>query len=166
GEGFRHRIEHLELPTEEDLREARRLGLVASMQPNFVGQWSRPGGMYEDRLGPERLKGNNPFRRILDMGIPLAFGSDNMPLSPLYGVHWAVNAPFEAQRLTVEEALRAYTLGSAYASGEEALKGSLDPGKLADLVVLEKDPWERPETIEDIPVYATILGGRVVYQAA
>ncbi len=166
GEGFRHRIEHLELPTEEDLREARRLGLVASMQPNFVGQWSRPGGMYEDRLGPERLEGNNPFRRILDMGIPLAFGSDNMPLSPLYGVHWAVNAPFEAQRLTVEEALRAYTLGSAYASGEEALKGSLEPGKLADLVVLEKDPRERPDSIQTIPVHVTIFGGRVVYQAA
>jgi predicted amidohydrolase YtcJ len=165
GEGFRHRIEHLELPTEEDLKEARRLGLVASMQPNFIGQWSRPGGMYEDRLG-ERLERNNPFRRVLEKGVPLAFGSDNMPLSPLYGIHWAVNAPFEAQRLSVEEALRAYTLGSAYASGEEAIKGSLEPGKLADLVVLEKDPRERPEAIRDIPVFATVFGGRVVYRAA
>ncbi len=164
GAGFRHRVEHLELPSEEDLKEARRQGLVASMQPNFVGQWSRPGGMYEDRLGPTRLERNNPFRRVLDMGIPLAFGSDNMPLSPLYGVHWAVNAPFEAQRLTVEEALRAYTLGSAYASGEEDLKGSLEPGKLADLVILEKDPRERPESIQKIPVHATIFGGRVVYR--
>ncbi|MFQ6013514.1 MAG: amidohydrolase [Thermoplasmata archaeon] len=165
GEGFRHRIEHLELPKGEDLKEARRLGLVASMQPNFVGQWSRPGGLYEDRLGPDRLRRNNPFRRILEEGIPLAFGSDNMPLSPLYGIHWAVNAPFADQRLSVEEALRAYTRGSAYASGEEDRKGSLDPGKLGDLVVLEKDPRERPTAIQDIPVYATILDGRVVYQA-
>ncbi|MFQ5907329.1 MAG: amidohydrolase [Thermoplasmata archaeon] len=166
GEGFRHRIEHLELPTEANLKEARRLGLIASMQPNFIGQWSRPGDMYEDRLGRERLEGNNPFRRVLEKGIPLAFGSDNMPLSPLYGIHWAVNAPFEDQRLSVEEALRAYTLGSAYASGEEAVKGSLEPGKLADLVVLEKDPREHPEAIRDIPVHATIFDGRVVYQAA
>ncbi|MDX1534051.1 MAG: amidohydrolase [Thermoplasmata archaeon] len=165
GTGFRHRIEHLELPSEDDLKTAARHGLVASMQPNFVGQWSLPGGMYEDRLGPARLRGNNPFRRVLDRGIPLAFGSDNMPLSPLYGVHWAVNAPFEDQRLTVDEALRAYTLGSAYASGEEELKGSIEPGKLADLVVLEQDPWDRPEAIEAIRVNATILGGRLVYQA-
>ncbi|MFQ5986852.1 MAG: amidohydrolase [Thermoplasmata archaeon] len=165
GEGFHHRIEHLELPAEDDLKEARRLGLIASMQPNFVGQWSRPGDMYEDRLGPERLTQNNPFRRILEAGIPLAFGSDNMPLSPLYGIHWAVNAPFEAQRLSVEEALRAYTLGSAYASGEEEVKGSLEPGKLADLVVLERDPREHADAIQDIPVYATIFGGRLVYEA-
>jgi predicted amidohydrolase YtcJ len=57
-------------------------------------------------------------------------------------------------------------LGSAYASGEEAVKGSLEPGKLADLVVLEKDPRERPEAIRDIPVFATVFGGRVVYRAA
>ncbi|MFQ5918809.1 MAG: amidohydrolase [Thermoplasmata archaeon] len=166
GKGFRHRVEHLELPSEADLKEARRQGVVASMQPNFVGQWSRPGGMYEDRLGSTRLQRNNPFRRILDMDIPLAFGSDNMPLSPLYGVHWAVNAPFENQRLTVEEALQAYTLGSAYACGEEDRKGSLEPGKLADLVVLERDPWAHADSIETIPVYTTIVGGHVVYQAS
>lgn len=163
--GRRHRIEHLELPTEGHLKEAQRLGVVASMQPNFVGEWSRPGGMYEDRLGSERLLHNNPFRRVLDAGIPLAFGSDMMPFGPLYGIHWAVNAPFEDQRIPVEEALRAYTLGGAYATFEEDAKGSLEPGKLGDLVVLEKDPREQPEGIRDIPVHATVFGGAVVYRA-
>ncbi len=165
-EGERHRIEHLELPREEHLRAMARNGLVASMQPNFIGEWSVPGGMYEDRLGAARLAANNPLRRVVDAGIPLAFGSDMMPFGPLYGVHWAVNAPFEDQRLSPEEALRAYTRGGAYATQEEGLKGSLEPGKLADLVVLEGDPRAAPEGLQDTAVHMTVFDGRVVYRAA
>ncbi len=165
-EGRRHRIEHLELPGDEDLGLARRAGVVASMQPNFVGRWGIPGGLYEGSLGGERTRRSNPFRCVLDEGIPLAFGSDHMPFSPLYGVHWAVNAPHKDQRLTVEEALRCYTQVPAYASFEESQKGTVEPGKLADLVVLEKDPSESPEAIEDIPVYMTVFDGQIVYQRA
>lgn len=162
----RHRVEHLELPHGAHLKALASQGLVASMQPNFIGAWSRPGGMYEDRLGKERLRGNNPLRRVLEAGIPLAFGSDMMPFGPLLGLHWAVNAPFEDQRVSPEEALRAYTLGGAYAMHQEAVKGSLEPGKLADVAVLEADPREKTGGIKDIPVYATILDGAVVYQAS
>ncbi|MFQ5838570.1 MAG: amidohydrolase [Thermoplasmata archaeon] len=160
----RHRLEHFELPDEGHLKMARSLGIVASMQPNFVGQWSMPGGLYEQRLGKARLGRNNPFRLVLDEGIPLAFGSDHMPFSPMYGIHWAVNAPFDDQRLTVEEALRCYTQTPAYASFEENVKGTIEPGMLADLVVLEKDPFETPDRIKDIEVHMTIFDGKIVYK--
>lgn len=163
--GRRDRIEHFELPTEEHLHAAKRLGVVASMQPNFVGQWGLSGGMYEQRLGSPRVRGNNPFRLIWDEGIPLVFGSDHMPFSPLYGVHWAVNAPEETQRLTVEEALRAYSHTAAYAAFQEDRAGVLEPGRVADLVVLAKDPREEPEHIDAIPVQMTVFEGRVVYEA-
>ena len=160
----RHRIEHFELPGEAALEIAKAQGLVVSMQPNFVGQWSQAGGLYEQRLG-ERYEGNNPFREILDHKIPLCFGSDGMPYGPLSGVHAAVNAPFAEQRLTVEEALRAYTSGGAYATSEEARKGTLVAGKFADFVVLDRDPRKEPDRIREVGVTATAVGGRFVHGA-
>ncbi len=162
--GRRHRIEHFELAGDEHLRAARRLEVVASMQPNFIGRWGLPGGLYEERLGRERARRNNPLRRVMEEGLPMVFGSDHMPFSPMYGIHWAVNAPFEDQRLTVEDALRCYTQTPAFATFEEDVKGTVEPGKLADLVVLEKDPLEVPTRIEDIPVHMTVLGGEIVYK--
>ena len=135
----RPRIEHFELPTEEQLERAARLGVIASMQPNFV-QWSGPGSLYEKRLGPERDRRIDPHRRVLERKIPLAFGSDGMPFGPLYGIRCAVSAPHEPQRPTAEEALRAYTWGGAYAGFQERELGTLEPGKRADLVVLTEDP--------------------------
>ncbi len=164
--GMMHRIEHFELPRAEHLKLGKRLGIVASMQPNFVGQWSLPGGMYERRLGAKRLKGNNPFRLVLDEGLTLIFGSDHMPFSPLYGLHWAVNAPFDDQRLTVEEALRCYTQTAAGPSFEESSKGTIEPGKLADLVVLEQDPFKAPDRLKDMQVHMTIFDGEIVYVSA
>jgi hypothetical protein len=160
----RHRIEHFELPGDAALDLARERKVVASMQPNFVGQWSWPGGLYERRLGT-RYEGNNPFQEILTRSIPLCFGSDGMPYGPLYGIHSAANAPFLEQRLTVEEALRAYTAGSAYAEGMEAKKGTLTVGRFADLVVLDRDIRRDPERIQEAKVAATVVGGRVVYGA-
>ena len=161
GPDDRYRIEHLELADGEQVEKAARLGVIASMQPNFV-KWAGPGGLYETRLGPERARRIGPHRLVLDSGVHLACGSDCMPLGPLFGVHQAVNAPHPAQRLTVEEALRCYTLGGAYASFEEELKGSLTPGKLADLVVLSADPFEHPEEIEEVQVKMTLVGGEPV----
>src|SRR5947209_8739296 len=162
-ETMRHRIEHYELPDEEVLRRTKTPGLVASCQPNFIGQWSGPGDVYEDRLGPVRTARNNPYRRIARLGIPLCFGSDGMPYGPLYGIHWAVNGYFEDQRLGPEEAFRAYTAGGAYASFEEHQKGSLETGKLADFVVLEDDPFRNPETIDRCRVRETWIGGVRVF---
>lgn len=162
GGKHRHRLEHLEVFSEDSAERLAKFGIIASMQPNFIGQWGREGGMYEKRLGKNRLRETNRFSLLLDKKVKLAFGSDGMPLSPLYGVHWAVNAPFEGQRLTVEEAIRAYTLGSAYAAFEENIKGSFEVGKLADVVVLSQDPFKIPEGIKDIHVSMTLVRGEIV----
>ncbi|MGQ9477828.1 MAG: amidohydrolase [Candidatus Bipolaricaulia bacterium] len=161
----RYRIEHFELVSDEQLERAARLGLIASMQPNFL-KWARPGDMYETRLGKGRTSRIGPHRSVFEAGIKLAFGSDCMPLGPLFGINQAVNAPYPAQRLTVEEAIRCYTLGGAYASFEEGSKGSLEPGKLADLVVLSSDPFEQPSSIEEIRVEMAFVGGELVFSHA
>ncbi|MFQ6118160.1 MAG: amidohydrolase family protein, partial [Candidatus Bipolaricaulia bacterium] len=162
GPDDRYRIEHLELADGEQLERAARLGVIASMQPNFL-RWTGPDGLYAARLGGERARRIGPHRLALDSGVHLACGSDCMPLGPLFGIHQAVNAPHPGQRLTVEEALRCYTLGGAYASFEEGLKGSLAPGKLADLVVLSADPFEHPQEIEKIQVETVFVGGELVF---
>ena len=163
--GRRHRIEHFELPTEDQIDRMKKLGLVASMQPNFVGNWGMPGEMYEQRFGKERWRRNNPFKIILDKGVVLAFGSDCMPFGPIYGIWSAVNHPVEESRLSVEEALRAYTNGSAYAAFEENIKGSIEMGKLADIIVLTKNPLKTPlKDIKDIRIYMTIVNGEILYK--
>lgn len=162
GPGERARIEHFELPTAEQLERAQKLGVIASMQPNFL-QWSGPGRLYEARLGSERDARIDPHRAAIEKGIALAFGSDGMPFGPLYGIHWAVNAPHPHQRLSVEEALHAYTLGAAYAGFSEGEVGSLDPGKWADLVVLSEDPLQAPERLSELKVEEVYLGGERVY---
>lgn len=86
-----------------------------------------------------------------------------MPLDPLLGVHLAVNPPTDAQKLTVTQALRAYTSGAAYAAFDEDRLGTVEPGKAADLVVLEESPWAAPDRIEEIDVVMTIVDGDVVY---
>ncbi|MFB6124805.1 MAG: amidohydrolase [Halanaeroarchaeum sp.] len=160
--GDRHRVEHAELAADEAIERFADVGAVASMQPNFL-EWAEEGGMYDDRLGPERRRRADRFRRFLDAGVPLAFGSDCMPMDPLYGIDLAVNAPTEAQRLSVTEALRAYTYGGAYAGFDEDRMGTVEPGTVADFVVLEQSPWEHPAAIADIPVAMTVVDGEIVY---
>jgi len=157
---LRHRIEHFELAREEDMEETRRLGILLSMQPNFIGNWSKPGGMYEKRL--PRLRENNQFGLIREKGLRIALGSDCMPLSPLYGLRSVIDAPFPQQRLGIEEALRMYSLEPAYFSFEEEIKGSIKEGKLADLVVLSQDIFK--EGSEGTEVDMTIWGGEIVYR--
>ncbi len=156
----RHRIEHLELATPSQLDRVAALGLVASMQPNFL-QWSGRGGMYEERLGPERDGRIDPHREVLARGIPLAFGSDGMPIGPLYGIGLALDAPHPVQRLSWAEAVRAYTEGAAYAAGAERELGALARGRRADLVVLSGNPARTPWG--EFRVDLTILGGERIY---
>jgi predicted amidohydrolase YtcJ len=160
---LRHRIEHFELPDEDVLRQTRDAGLVASCQPNFVGQWSGPRDVYESRLGSLRIRNNNPYRRIARLGIPLCFGSDGMPYGPLYGIHWAVNGYFEDQRLSPEEAFRAYTAGGSYAAFDERTKGTLEAGRLADFVTLDGDPFVDPSGIDRCRIRETWIGGDRVF---
>jgi len=156
----RHRVEHLELPTPEHLELVGRLGLVASMQPNFL-QWSGPGGMYAERLGPERDARIDPHAEVLARGIPLAFGSDGMPMGPLYGIGLALDPPHPPQRVTLDQAIRAYTEGAAYAAFAERELGALAPGKWADLVVLSGDPHRTPWS--ELGVDMTFLAGERIY---
>ena len=161
----RHRIEHLELPAKEHLRIMGEMGIIASMQPNFVGEWGGTEGMYVSRLGAGRTARNNPFREVLDAKVRLVFGSDCMPFSPVYGIASAVEAPYRAQRISSLEAIRAYTRDASLASFEEKVKGTLTPGKVADFAVLSSDPFANPESAAALRVLRTVMAGEVVFEA-
>jgi hypothetical protein len=159
----RHRVEHAEVLTDELIERFVEVGAVASVQPNFH-RWAREDGLYEARLGVERTRGTNPLAALAEADVPLAFGSDTMPLGPLVGVEQAVTAPAPTQRLSVTDALRAYTSGAAYAGFDEDRMGTVEPGKLADLVVLEASPWTTPaEELSTVGVWKTLVDGQVVY---
>lgn len=163
----RHRIEHAEMITEDQIRRAASLGLILSMQPNFVGQWQMDGGMYEERLGRNRVERMNMFRTILSNGAHLCFGSDGMPYGPLYGIWCATNHPNRDQRLTVEEAIRCYTMEGAYSVFMENNIGSITPGKRADFVILSRNILKVPiSAIRDIEIEMTFVGGNIEYSSA
>jgi len=169
----RWRIEHAQhlLPT--DIPRFARLHVIASMQPYHCiddGRWA------EKRIGPERAKTTYAFRSLLDSGAMLAFGSDwpVAPMSPLKGIYGAVTRRtldgkhpggwVPEQKITVEEAVRAYTMGSAYASFEDKIKGSIEPGKLADLIVLSDDIFPiDPVKIADTKVEMMIFDGKILF---
>ncbi len=171
----RFRIEHAQHLRPADYPRFRATGVIASMQPYHViddGRWA------EGRIGAKRCASSYAFRSLLNAGARLAFGTDwpVAPLDPLAGLDAAVNRRpldtkggegwFPAQKITVAEALEAYTLGSAYAGFQEKDRGTLAPGKLADLVVLSRDvlaPAER-DHIAETRVELTVVGGKVVYE--
>jgi len=171
----RWRIEHAQHLRPEDFERFAKLGVIASVQPYHAiddGRWA------EKRIGHERCKTTYAFRTLLDHGVKLAFGSDwtVAPLDPILGIYAAVtratldgknpNGWFPEQKLTVAESVEAYTMGSAYAEFRETEKGSITPGKWADLVVLDSDLFAiAPEKIKDAKVLHTIAGGRIVYSA-
>ncbi|MBN1682361.1 amidohydrolase [Candidatus Bathyarchaeota archaeon] len=160
----RHRIEHCEILTASQIERIKELGIIPSVQPNFVGEWAGPGSMYEQRLGLERNKLNNPYRFLIDEGITICFGSDGMPFGPIYGLWSAVNHGIKGSRISLVEAVKCYTLNSAFSSFEEDLKGSVEPGKLADITIVEKDMTTIPsDEIKDVKVYMTIIGGNILY---
>lgn len=167
----RLRIEHFTLPLGDLVERVAQLGVVITSQPVFLYE---AGWNYVTNLGETRAREVFPFRRILEAGVSLAFSSDS-PVSsfvPLAGIQAAVSRRTQmgdvigsGQELSVAEALCQYTLGSAYASGEEGIKGSLTAGKLADLVVLNRDPLQTPaDELATIEVDMTVVGGQIVYQ--
>jgi predicted amidohydrolase YtcJ len=159
--GERHRIEHAEVLTPELIERLAGADVVVSAQPNFL-KWAREGGLYDQRLGERRRKNSNRFAALLDAGAELAFGSDGMPLDPLFGIEQAVTAPEPDQRLDVTEAIRAYTAGGAYAAFEEDRLGTIEPGKLGDFAVLSASPWEADD-VSDIDIAMTVVNGEVVF---
>ena len=168
----RFRIEHAQHLAPADIPRFAKLGVIASMQPYHAaddGRWA------EKRIGKERIKTTYAFRSLLDAGAVLTFGSDWFvaPLSPILGIHAAVTRQtidgknpkgwVPEQKITVEEAIRAYTSAGAYAEFAENDKGVLEVGKLADIVVLSQDLFKiNPNDIEKTKVDYTVVGGRVV----
>jgi len=159
--GDRHRIEHAEFATDEAIERMATAGVIASVQPNFL-RWAGADGLYARALGSERAAQADRIGRLEAAGVPLAFGSDGMPLDPLYGIEQVTTAPTTAQTLSVGTALRAYTHGSAYAGFDEDRLGTIESGKRADLIALEASPWER-SPISDINVAMTVVDGIVVH---
>ena len=162
----RHRIEHASVLNIELIKKIKRLGVIASVQPHFLVSdfW------VEQRLGKARARWVYPFKTLLKEGVVVCAGSDCPvePISPLLGV-WAAMAkqPNSEESLTVEEALKLYTINAAYASFEENLKGTIEEGKLADMVVLSDDPFKvKPEKIREIKVLMTVVGGKIVYKSS
>ena len=170
----RFRIEHAQHLRREDIPRFAQLGVIASVQPYHViddGRWA------EKRIGPERIKTTHAYRSLLDRGAVLAFGSDwtVAPIEPLLGIYAAVTRRtldgknpdgwLPQEKISVEEALRAYTTGNAYGVFAEDRRGKLAPGYLADVVLIDRDLTRiPPEEIEQAAVRATIVGGRVVYE--
>lgn len=171
----RFRIEHAQHLRRQDIDRIARTGVVASMQPYHLsddGRWA------EKRIGPERIKTTYAFRSLLDRHAHLGFGSDwNVAsMDPLLGIYAAVTRRtldgknpggwVPEQKITVEEALRAYTTGDAYGVFAEHSRGKLVPGFRADLVLLDRDLTAMPpETIDRVKVQSTVVGGRVVFSA-
>jgi predicted amidohydrolase YtcJ len=170
----RLRIEHAQHLHPADYARFAQLGVVVSMQPYHAiddGRWA------EAVLGPERMRSSYAWKSLLDAGAVLAFGSDwpVAPLDPVAGIYAATTRRtldgknpggwIPEQRITVAQAVHAYTIGSAFAEHQEAVKGSIEPGKLADLVVLSNDIFAiPPETIKETRVEMTIFDGRVIYE--
>ncbi|MFO7991010.1 MAG: amidohydrolase [Thermoplasmata archaeon] len=159
---LRHRIEHAEMLYEENIRRIRDLNIILSAQPNFAYKWSMPDGMNEKRLGKERLQKCNPFWDTQRSLVKMAFGSDTMPMSPLFGVFSAVNHPILEQRISAYNALQCYIKNSAYAGHDEKQFGVIEDGMKADFVVLSENPLDS-ENIHDIEVLMTVVNGKIVY---
>jgi len=163
---LRNRIEQAAVLNEELLQRMKTCKVIVSVQPCVVDSEFRVWSAAE-RLGPERVQWLYPIRKLIGEGVKLSGGSDcpMEPLNPLSGIKAAVTRDFfPEERVTVEEALRLYTIDAAYTIFEENLKGSIEKDKLADLAVLSRDPWMvKPKEIGDIEVEMTIVGGRVVH---
>ena len=176
----RFRLVHAQVMSDNDIKRAGELKIVAEVQPFHVADDMR---WMEERIGNKRSEGAYAFRRLCDEGAIISFGSDSPGtnasryyLNPMLGIYSAVSRKtlsgspesgwFPSERLTVEEAIRAYTFNTAYASFEDDIKGSLEVGKLADLVVLSDNLLQiSPAKIKDVYVKSTIVGGKIVYQA-
>ena len=171
----RFAIEHAQHMAQKDFERFAKLHVIASMQPYHAvddGRWA------EKRLGHDRARYSYAWRSFLDQGVTLAFGTDwpVAPLNPMLGLYAAVTRAtldgknpggwIPDEKITLPEAIEAYTMGAAFAEFQEREKGSITPGKLADMVILSDNIFNlKPEAIRDVKVETTIVGGKVVYAA-
>ena len=172
---LRNRVEHAQVIALEDIPRFAELGVIASMQPTHA---TSDKNMAEDRVGPDRILGGYAWRRLLDSGAVIASGSD-FPVelsNPFHGLYAAVTRQgrdgepedgwYADQALTRAEALHSFTLAAAYAANQEDRLGSLEPGKWADFIIIDRDYFAIPASeIDDIQVLQTWIGGEKVYDA-
>lgn len=173
GDDYRLRVEHAQVTTPAQIAQFKQLKVIASMQPNHLltdMRWA------QDRLGPKRAATSYAWLAFLNKGVTLAFGTDYPvePVTPFRGLYAAVTRKsengkqeyFPEQRLTMDQAIAAYTTGSAFAEFEEKEKGKLVAGMLADFVVLDRDiTASSPEKLLATKVLRTVVGGKTVYEA-
>jgi hypothetical protein len=166
--------------TDRDIQRGGRMNIVAEVQPFHTSDDMR---WMEERIGRDRSRGAYAFRRLWDSGAVVSFGTDSPGtnasryfLNPMLGLYAAVTRKtlsgqpeggwFPQEKLTIEEAIRAYTLNTAYAGFEEDIKGSLEVGKLADFVILSDNLLTMDaDGIKDVEVLMTVVGGKVVFEA-
>jgi predicted amidohydrolase YtcJ len=172
----RLRVEHAQVLAPQDIPRFAKLGIIPSMQPTHCTSdmpWA------EKRVGPDRIKGAYAWRSVLATGVHLPLSSDfpGETLNPFYGIYAAITRQdpqgnpaagwYPAQRLTLTEALRGYTIEGAYAEFEEQAKGSIEKGKLADFTIIEQDITRlNPKDILSLRVLKTVVGGKFVFDAA
>jgi predicted amidohydrolase YtcJ len=175
----RFRLVHAQVIRPEDFKRFQGKNIIAEVQPYHCTDDMR---WMEERIGHERSKGAYAFRTLWDSGAVVCFGSDSpgtnasrYPLNPMLGLYAAVTRQtldgkptggwFPDERLTIEEAIQAYTLNSAYASFEENIKGSIAVGKLADIVILSDNLLKiSPSKIKDVKILTTIFDGKIIFQ--
>ena len=171
---LRHRIEHAQVVALEDIPRFKALGVIPSMQPTHA---TSDQNMAEHRVGPQRIKGAYAWRTFLDQGSRIACGSD-FPVespNPFEGLHAAVTRQnnagvpaggwYKNQAMTMNEAFRCFTLDAAYAANQENVIGSLEPGKWADFILVDRDIFKvAPEQIGKTVVLQTWMGGKRVYK--
>ncbi|MBN6188872.1 amidohydrolase [Aneurinibacillus sp. BA2021] len=170
----RWRIEHFQVANADEIKRIAELGILPSMQPTHA---TSDKNMAEDRVGPERIKYAYAWRKTIDAGSHIVGGSDAPVelVNPFHGIYAAVTRMDRAgspaggwypeEKMTREEALRSFTIWAAEGSFEEKLKGSLEEGKLADFIVIDRDIMKCPEEeLKDIAVLTTVVGGEVVYE--
>ncbi len=169
----RFRIEHAQHVRFEDLHLFSENNIIASVQPYHCiddGVWA------ENRIGKERIKYTHPYKSFLENNVTVCFGTDwpIAPVNPLMGIYAAVTRRtvdgknpegwIPEQKISVQDAVKCYTLNSAYAGFSEQLTGSIEPGKYADLIILSEDIFEiDPVKIKEVKVETTIFGGKIVY---
>lgn len=170
---FRNRVEHAQITTAEQIKRFHELGVIASMQPNHLltdMNWAIA------RIGPERAKTSYAWRQFLDNSVVLAFGTDYPvePITPFRGLYAAISRKNEAgtkeyvpeQKISIDQAIAAYTTGAAYAEFAEKEKGRLAPGFLADFVVLDRDITKvAPQDVLGTKVLRTVVGGKTVHES-
>ena len=171
--GRRFYLIHAYQPSEENFKDCRELGINVASQPSFLYYL---GDSYHENVGDEQSKWLKPHRAWIDEGIKIALGTDSpvTPYLPFVSLWTSMARRTELkntqmgtkQKITREEAIRLYTKGGAYLTFEEDIKGSLEPGMLADMVIIDRDILTCPEDdIKDTKVLATYLGGELIFEA-